>query len=137
MEVTGPAPIGGNQPPQPLQPIQPPETVTPSSDIAGAEAADAVDRVEFSPEAQAQVEAGAPVSGTAAVEGISSTGTVLPPLAVDPAHASWLAEQSPSESAAILEGQRRFWVSQGYGAEAVTAHVDSYQATLDQLRATE
>ena len=78
MEVTGPAPIGGNQP---LQPIQPPETVTPSSDIAGAEAADAVDRVEFSPEAQAQVEAGAPVSGTAAVEGISSTGTALPPLA--------------------------------------------------------
>ena len=49
MEVTGPAPIGGNQP---LQPIQPPETVTPSSDVAPA---DAVDRVEFSPEAQAQV----------------------------------------------------------------------------------
>ena len=134
MEVTGPAPIGGDPP---LQPIQPPDTVTPSSDVAPTEAADAVDRVEFSPEAQAQVEAGAPVSGTAAVEGISSTGTALPPLAVDPAHASWLAEQSPSESAAILEGQRRFWVSQGYGAEAVTAHVDSYQATLDQLRATE
>jgi len=134
MEVTGPAPIGGDPP---LQPIQPPDTVTPSSDIAPTEAADAVDRVEFSPEAQAQVEAGAPVSGTAAVGDIAGPGTSLPPLAVDPAHASWLAEQSPSESAAILEGQRRFWVSQGYGAQEVTAHVDSYQATLEQLRATE
>jgi hypothetical protein len=133
MEVTGPAPIGGNQP---LQPIQPPDTVTPPSDIAGAETADAVDRVEFSPEAQAQVEAGAPVSGTAAVSDVTAAGTALPPLAVDPAHASWLAEQSPSESAAILEGQRRFWISQGYADQQVTSHVESYQATLDQLRAT-
>ena len=133
MEVTGPAPIGGNQP---LQPIQPPDTVTPSSDIAGAEATDAVDRVEFSPEALAQVEAGAPVSGTAPVSDATAAGTALPPLAVDPAHASWLAEQSPSESAAILEGQRRFWISQGYADQQVTSHVESYQATLDQLRAT-
>lgn len=130
MEVTGPAPIGGNQP---LQPIQPPETATPTGDAA---AADAVDRVEFSPEAQARVEAGAPVSGAGAVGEIAPTGTALPALAVDPAHASWLAEQSPAEASAILEGQRRFWVSQGYGADEVTAHMDAYQETLDQLRAT-
>ncbi|MEC7557723.1 MAG: hypothetical protein VYA32_11120 [Planctomycetota bacterium] len=130
MEVTGPAPIGGGQP---LQPIQPPETVTPASDVAPA---DAVDRVEFSPEAQARVEAGVPVSGAGAVGEVAPTGTALPPLAVDPAHANWLAEQSPAESSAILEGQRRFWVSQGYGAEEVTAHLDAYQETLDQLRAT-
>ena len=58
MEVTGPAPIGGGQP---LQPIQPPETVTPASDVAPA---DAVDRVEFSPEAQARVAAGGPGTGS-------------------------------------------------------------------------
>jgi hypothetical protein len=133
MEVTGPAPIGGNQP---LQPIQPPETVTPSSDTAPADAAGPIDRVEFSAEAQAQVEAGAPVSGSGAVGAIAPSSSGLPPLAVDAAHANWLAEQSPAEASAILEGQRRFWVSQGYGADEVTAHMDSYQATLDQLRAT-
>lgn len=136
MEVTGPAPIGGNQP---LQPIQPPDSVAPTGEIAPADAAaapDAVDRVEFSAEAQARVEAGSSVSGTSAVEGISAPGTALPPLAVDPAHASWLAEQSPAESSAILEGQRRFWVSQGYGADAVTAHMDAYLSILGQLRAT-
>ena len=130
MEVTGPAPIGGNQP---LQPIQTPETVTPTGDVVPA---DAVDRVEFSPEAQAQVEAGAPVAGTEAVGGVTPAGTALPPLAVDPAHANWLAEQTPAEASAILEGQRRFWVSQGYGEADVTSHLEAYQATLDQLRAT-
>ena len=136
MEVTGPAPIGGNQP---LQPIQPPDSVASPGEIAPAEAAaapDAVDRVEFSAEAQARVEAGSSASGTSAVEGISAPGTALPPLGVDPAHASWLAEQSPDESSAILEGQRRFWVSQGYGADEVTAQMDSYLSSLDQLRAT-
>ena len=130
MEVTGPAPIGGNQP---LQPIQPPETVTPSSDLAPA---DAVDRVEFSPEAQAQVEAGAPVTGTEAIGEVASTGSTLPALSVDPSHASWLAEQTPAEASAILEGQRRFWVSQGYGEADVTSHLEAYQATLDKLRTT-
>ena len=67
---------------------------------------------------------------------VRATGTALPPLAVDPAHANWLAEQSPAESSAILEGQRRFWVSQGYGADEVTAHMDAYLSTLGQLRAT-
>ena len=61
---------------------------------------------------------------------------MLPPLAVDPAHASWLAEQTPAEASAILEGQRRFWVSQGYGEADVTSQLEAYQAMLDQLRAT-
>ncbi len=128
MEVTGPAPVGGNQP---LQPIQAPETVAPGSEMA---AADAVDRVELSPEAQAQVDAGAAVSGASSVGEVGAASTALPPLSVDRAHAQWLAEKSPSESAAILEGQRRFWMAQGYGESQVAAQVEAYEATLNEMR---
>ncbi|GIS60186.1 MAG: hypothetical protein CM1200mP2_24110 [Planctomycetaceae bacterium] len=130
MEVTGPAPIGGNQP---LQPIQPPETVTPSSDVAPA---DAVDRVEFSPEAQAQVEAGAPVTGTEAVGEVASTGSTLPALRlIRRTQAGWPSRRRPKPRR-FLRGPRRFWVSQGYGEADVTSHLEAYQATLDQLRTT-
>jgi hypothetical protein len=138
MEVSGPAPIGGSQP---LEPIRPPETVVPASEVPPAgemAAAGGVDRVEFSPEAQAQVEAQAPVAGAEAVQDVQAVSTgeaTLPALTVDPAHADWLAARAPTEATAILEGQHRFLVSQGYDEGAVTSQIEAYQSALEELRA--